>query len=142
MKTSGTLPLAAASAGAARRMVREALTGASSEVCEAVTLMTSELVTNVVRHANTAVKVDIDTGPPIRVEVHNHLAATEAFRMMVASRPGFEAIYDGGGRGLTLVHDLASRIGLNDDPQGGKAVWFEVDAPESICGDSVEVVAT
>ncbi len=129
-----TLPSEVTSPGAARRMVREALTGFGSEVCEEVMLMTSELVGNVVKHAKTEVRVGIDTGPPIRVEVHNHLAASEAFREMIASRPGFEAIQDGGGRGLTLVHDLASRIGLSDDPQGGKVVWFEVDAPEGTGG--------
>jgi anti-sigma regulatory factor (Ser/Thr protein kinase) len=110
-------------------MVREAVADLDAEICDAVALMTSELVGNVVRHAKTEVRVSIDAGPPIRVEVHDHVAATDAFREMISTRPGTGAIYAGGGRGLNLVHDLATRIGLADDPLGGKVVWFEVDIP-------------
>jgi anti-sigma regulatory factor (Ser/Thr protein kinase) len=113
-------------------MVREALGDVEPLVADAIVLMTSELVTNVVRHANTEVRVSIDVGPPVRVEVHDHVAATDAFREMLRTRPGPGAVNADGGRGLTLVHDLASRIGLrDDDPLGGKVVWFEVDAAQS-----------
>lgn len=124
-----TFPGTAASPAAARRMVRDALPSSSAQTCEIVVLLTSELVTNVVRHAEGEVRVTIDVGPPIRVEVHDRATATQAFRRMIAIRPGPLAVYADGGRGLTLVHDLASRIGLHDDPEGGKAVWFELDVP-------------
>jgi anti-sigma regulatory factor (Ser/Thr protein kinase) len=124
-----TYPAAAASPAAARRMVREALAGSSAETSEIIVLLTSELVTNVVRHADTEVRVTINLGPPIRVEVHDHAAVTLAFRGMIAHRPDPGAVHAEGGRGLTIVHDLASRLGLEDDPEGGKAVWFEFDVP-------------
>jgi hypothetical protein len=46
----------------------------------------------------------------VRIEVHNHEAATEAFRDL----------------------SLASRVGLDDDAaRGGKVVWFEWEHPAS-----------
>ena len=108
-------------------MVRDALADSGAGIRDAVVLMTSELVANVVRHASTEVRVSVDVGPPIRVEVYDHAAATDAFREMIKARPASVRVDAAGGRGLALVHDLASRIGLEDDPAGGKAVWFEVD---------------
>ena len=89
-----------------------------------VVLMTSELVTNVVLHANTEVTVSITRGPPVRVEVRDGAAATEAFRKLIgaSAMPGPSST---GGRGLALVRALASQVGLEDDPNGGKIVWFE-----------------
>lgn len=123
-----TLSADATSPAAARRMVLDALAGVDPEICGAVELLTSELVTNVVRHAETEVRVTIDPGPPIRVEVHNHLAATAAFREMISTRPALVATGAPGGRGLGLVHDLADRVGLaEDNNKDGKVVWFEFD---------------
>jgi anti-sigma regulatory factor (Ser/Thr protein kinase) len=124
-----TLPAAATSAGDARAMVGAALEHCDPRVRETVVLMTSELVSNVIRHANTEVRVSVEPGPPIRVEVHDHVAATDAFRAIVTTRPEPVPRHAPGGRGLPLVHDLASRIGLVDDVGGGKVVWFEVDVP-------------
>lgn len=89
-----------------------------------VLLMTSELVTNVVLHANTDVTVSITRGPPVRVEVRDGAAATEAFRELIGASvmPGPSST---GGRGLAMVSALATKVGLDDDPGGGKAVWFE-----------------
>ena len=64
-------------------------------------------------------------GPPFRVEVHDGVAATEAFRMMIGERPPLAASDVVGGRGIRIVHDLATRIGL-DDEDDGKVVWFEL----------------
>jgi anti-sigma regulatory factor (Ser/Thr protein kinase) len=127
-----TVPAEATSAAAARQMVRDALGSSEAGVREAAVLATSELVTNVVRHANTEVRVSIDAGPPIRVEVHDGVAATDAFRAMIHSRPASADARADGGRGLSLVHDLASRIGLGDDPLGGKVVWFEIDTSQRL----------
>ncbi len=52
---------------------------------EPVLLMASELVTNVVLHANTDVTVSITRGPPVRVEVRDGAAATEAFRALISA---------------------------------------------------------
>ena len=70
----------------------------------------------------------------MRVEVHVGAAATDAFREIVTAGrpiPNTSAVR---GRGLHLVWALATRVGLDDDPDGGKVVWFEVDreAPASI----------
>jgi anti-sigma regulatory factor (Ser/Thr protein kinase) len=89
-------------------------------------LLTSELVMNVLRHTDSPVTVRAVVGPPFRVEVHDGVAATDAFRQMIAERPPRAATTALGGRGIRLVHDLAGRIGLDDDDDGGKVVWFEL----------------
>jgi anti-sigma regulatory factor (Ser/Thr protein kinase) len=122
-----TLPADASTPGTARRMVREALADVDPAAAATVLLMVTELVTNVVRHAKTEVVVSIDVGPPIRVEVHDGVAATDAFREMIRTRPRSADPHAPGGRGLALVHDMASRIGIADDPRAGKVVWFELD---------------
>jgi len=107
----------------ARFFVAQAVRDVVDDV-DPVLLMTSELVTNVVLHANTDVTVSITRGPPVRVEVRDGAAATEAFRELIGASdmPGPSST---GGRGLALVRALASRVGLDDDPDGGKIVWFE-----------------
>ncbi len=89
-----------------------------------VMLMTSELVTNVVLHANTDVVVTITHGPPVRVEVRDGEAATEAFRELIGAS-AMPSPSSTSGRGLALVSALATRVGLDDVPGGGKIVWFE-----------------
>lgn len=127
------LPAELRSASVARAFVERELSGHVDDL-PAVVLMTSELVTNGALHANTAVTVTVREGPPVRVEVHDGAAATDAFRENVTAGrpiPNASAVR---GRGLHLVWALATRVGLDDDPDGGKVVWFEVDreAPASI----------
>lgn len=121
-----TLPADAASVMRARSFVEELASDHLGDPFPAV-LMTSELVGNVVRHAHTELTVTVKPGPPFRVEVHDGVAATDAFRALIAQRPSPPAMAASGGRGLGLLHDLATRIGLDDDPpNGGKVVWFEM----------------
>src|SRR3954470_15240065 len=54
----------------ARAFVAAQARGHVSDVACAV-LLTSELVTNVVRHARTDATITVDVGPPFRVEVHD-----------------------------------------------------------------------
>ena len=89
-----------------------------------VLLMTSELVANVVLHVQTDVTLTVWQGPPVRVAVHNGEAATEAFRDLVRDS-AMPKPSSSSGRGLGLVRSLATRVGLDDDPGGGKVVWFE-----------------
>jgi anti-sigma regulatory factor (Ser/Thr protein kinase) len=70
-----TLPADATSPSVARSTVRGALVHIEDGIRDAVVLMTSELVANVIRHANTEVRVNVDLGPPVRVEVHDGVAA-------------------------------------------------------------------
>jgi anti-sigma regulatory factor (Ser/Thr protein kinase) len=92
-------------------------------------LLASELVANVVRHARTELTVVVKLDVCIRVEVHDGVAATEAFREIIASPPTSVSTDEPGGRGLGMVHALTSRFGLADEPGewGGKIVWFELD---------------
>ena len=90
--------------------------------------MTSELVSNVVGHVGSEVTITVRDGPVVRIEVHNHQAATEAFRDLLDHSPR-PADTSPNGRGLGLVRSLASRVGLDDDARGGKVVWFEWEHP-------------
>ena len=123
--TSLTLPPQPSSVARARRFVREAAPdlGDAGEVAE---LLTSELVANAVGHAETDVTVTVMQGPPLQVEVHDGVAATDALRRMIAVAPPNADVSSVSGRGLGIVHTLATRIGLDDDSADGKVVWFEL----------------
>lgn len=123
-----TLPAETASLKRARDFVARAVADHVDDPTE-VLLMTSELVSNVVGHVGSAVTITVRDGPLVRVEVHNHQAATEAFRDLLhhSSRPTNTSLT---GRGLVLVRSLASRVGLDDDGDGdGKVIWFEWEDP-------------
>ncbi|HEY2330542.1 MAG TPA: ATP-binding protein [Acidimicrobiales bacterium] len=119
-----TLPPDPRSARTARVFVRE-ITGTIIRDPEVAVLLTSELVANVVRHANTELTVEVDAGPPLRISVRDGSAATAAFRKIVAD-PAWPHPDATSGRGLGLLHKLAVRVGLDDAPDGGKIVWFEL----------------
>jgi anti-sigma regulatory factor (Ser/Thr protein kinase) len=122
-----TLPAEPASVKRARDFVARAVADRVEDPAE-VLLMTSELVSNVVGHVGSAVTITVREGPLVRIEVHNHQAATEAFRELLHHSPR-PANTSPRGRGLGLVRSLASRVGLDDDADGGKVVWFEWDHP-------------
>jgi len=122
-----TLPAEPASVRRARDFVARAVADHVDDPAE-VLLMTSELVTNVVGHVGSAVTITVRDGPVVRIEVHNHEAATEAFRDLLHHSPR-PANTSPTGRGLGLVRALASRFGLDDDAGGGKVVWFEWEHP-------------
>ena len=85
-------------------------------------------MSNVVRHTSSEIRVTVDApAPTIRVAVHDGVAATQAFRAVVAGPPPNIEATASGGRGMAMVHKLAHRLGLDDDPDGGKVVWFELD---------------
>ena len=122
-----TLPAEHASVKRAREFVSQAIADYVDDPAE-VLLITSELVTNVVGHVGSAVTITVGAGPFVRVEVHNHAAATDAFRDLLHHSPR-PANTSPRGRGLGLVRALASRVGLDNDTRGGKVVWFEWDHP-------------
>ncbi len=84
-------------------------------------LLTSELVTNAVRHAGTAVQLSVSRVAVDRVRV----AVTDqaADRPLQVHRP---TVADDGGRGLFLVAEIADDWGC--DAGAGKTVWFELKA--------------
>lgn len=118
-----TLPAETASIRLARNFVAEAIADHVDDPAD-VLLMTSELVSNVVGHVGNEVTITVRDGPLVRIEVHNHEAASEAFRDLLhhSTRP---ADTSPSGRGLGLVRALATRVGLDDDCDEGKVVWFE-----------------
>jgi anti-sigma regulatory factor (Ser/Thr protein kinase) len=123
-----TLGAEAGSVGTARRFVTAQFAERGLESTVAV-LLTSELVSNVVRHANTQLTVAVRFEPCIRIEVHDGAGATEAFRDIIAGTHTTVPVESPGGRGLPLIRGLASRFGLADEPGRwkGKVVWFELD---------------
>src|SRR5262245_7855377 len=101
----------------ARAFLRAALeTWALDGLGEVSELLTSELVSNVVRHVgSTIVLRAIHDDEMIRVEVDD---TSDALPVIEQPRP-----LDLGGRGMVLVDALANRWGADRHP-GGKTVWF------------------
>jgi anti-sigma regulatory factor (Ser/Thr protein kinase) len=118
------LPPSTDSVPRARRYVRQAL-GDSDGLTDidTATLLVSELVTNAILHARTAVVVTVRShAGDVRIEVHDrsgHSPRQHAFSASSAT-----------GRGLRLIESLAKRWGVEPDRDGaGKTVWCEVGPP-------------
>jgi anti-sigma regulatory factor (Ser/Thr protein kinase) len=94
--------------------------GRVSEVSEQAQLVTSELVTNVVKHAG---------GARASVALHRHptrlVIAVEDERHALP-RLDRTAVDAESGRGLHLVDSVAHRWGARPLPDGGKIVWAEL----------------
>ena len=106
----------------ARQFVRDRLDAweATSHIDSAV-LVTSELVTNAVLHARTAVMLRMElAGELIRIEVFD-----ENPRLPVVAPCPPEAT---SGRGLALISALSSAWGM-EHHDGGKVVWAEIGPP-------------
>ncbi|MCI0689021.1 MAG: ATP-binding protein [Sporichthyaceae bacterium] len=111
----------------ARRMVRTMLTGrCDADVIDAAELVTSELVTNAIRH----------TSPGQTVRLAATVKVDGTFRVEVTDSSDTAPPYaiaeddDEGGRGLYLVRAIATRFGWRP-VSGGKALWAEF-APGSV----------
>ena len=107
-----------AAVGAARRLLAQE--GLDADLDHTVSLLTSEVVTNSVRHGNL--------GGEDRIVLAARLG-TEFVRVEVRDPgPGFDpdVRHDATGYGLRMVDMLASRWGVDRDENGCR-VWFEVD---------------
>lgn len=104
---------------ASRVLVREFLTDhGAADMAGAGELLISELVTNVIRHARSAVEIDLYwEGDALRAEVRDGSSIPPAMRDLAGAH---------GGYGLRIVTALARDWGVTqiDD---GKAVWFVLD---------------
>ena len=114
------LPNEGTSAGAARRFVAATLARWGLEELEyTACLLVSELVSNVVLHAETDLDLHVlRAGGGVRVEVHD--------RNPRLPQRKFYSPTSATGRGMIFVAQLATAWGAEPTP-GGKVVWFELD---------------
>lgn len=109
------------SAGEARHFVAGRVSDVlPSEVAEVAVLLTSELVTNVIVHARTPMRLSLDVdSSALRVAI-----ADDAPRAPVRRAGGETRLT---GRGMHLVETLSNQWGIEPTPNG-KTVWFELSA--------------
>lgn len=112
------------SVGEARRWSADVVERAGSpEVVEALVLLASELVSNVVLHARTPCEVSID-----RVDDHLRVEVRDGSDRLPTQRPVPDPLALSG-RGMLLVDRLSDRHGAEPLAAGGKLVWFELTVP-------------
>ena len=108
----------------ARAFVASAVEAQGAPVSDDLLLVTSELVTNAVRHGRGEVEVRVDVGPSaVRIEV------VDEGGVVVPEPPGVLPVDGPGGWGLHLVRALAQAWGSGLDPHGRTLVWAEVAVP-------------
>ena len=126
MRTDATLTVRADPhcVGTARELVLARCEGlCPPPELEAIQLMVSELVTNVIRHTPTGdgeLRLLLDDGA-VRIEVEDQGTG-------IPDRPAVPDRRRGGGFGLFVVDRLADRWGVWD----GNCIWFEVDLQRAI----------
>jgi anti-sigma regulatory factor (Ser/Thr protein kinase) len=102
----------------ARNLVARTLQGCPEAMVADAMLLTSELVSNVVLHARTPFELEVTAVHGVRVVVRDGSPDPP-----IVASPGPE---ESTGRGLLLVHSLASRWGY-EVTATGKSVWFELE---------------
>ncbi len=120
IESSITLDQGAASSKVARDFVTDFMDDrVATDVLEIVVLLTSEVVTNAVLHAQTKAQLTVRVlSDAVRIEVADGEARVPVRRRAAA--------HDTSGRGIHLVDVLSSRWGVEPSDRG-KLVWFEVD---------------
>ena len=106
---------------AARRFVRTALESVEADpaVVETAELLTDELVTNAIVHAQSKSYLHIRAARgAVRVELTD-----PDDRLPSIAAADTDAV---GGRGLIIVNGLASAWGVERGIDGGKTVWFQL----------------
>jgi anti-sigma regulatory factor (Ser/Thr protein kinase) len=113
-----SLPPLPASVAKARRFVLSKLGQLGVSDPGDVALVVSELVTNAVVHAGTAITVRVGPGPAgVRIEIADESRDLPGLRI---PNPGAKS-----GRGLLLVEHFTQAWGVEQTPSG-KVVWFIV----------------
>lgn len=109
------------SAGDARHFVEDHVRHVlPDDLTEVAVLLTSELVTNVIVHARTPMRLHVDlVDQALRVAIADEAPRAPVRRAIEGTRLT--------GRGMHLVEALATDWGVEPTPDG-KTVWFEVSA--------------
>jgi anti-sigma regulatory factor (Ser/Thr protein kinase) len=105
--------------GACRDFVEQALGSRPVELVDRAVLVTSELVTNVIRHTSDGGVLEVVVGPDhLRLEVSDfsHRQPVEVHHSPRAT----------GGMGLPIVSSLSSSWGVQES-RAGKTVWATFD---------------
>jgi len=127
VERSVALPAQASSAREARVFLADLLVEtAHPEWREAAELAVSEIVTNAVLHAHTALTVTVLLeADRMRVDVRDNSPALPALRQYDESATT--------GRGMALIAAVTTSHGVTPLPSGGKVVWFTLggDVPEA-----------
>jgi anti-sigma regulatory factor (Ser/Thr protein kinase) len=120
VEAAEALPPGYESAGRARSFVRGAVRSAlCDDAVDTVELLTSEVVTNAIRHAAAAPKISVRAAEGrVRVSVEDADARWPTRRNATVD--------DLSGRGIALVDSLAAGWGVERLAHSGKSVWFEV----------------
>ncbi|MEV5410499.1 ATP-binding protein [Thermopolyspora sp. NPDC052614] len=111
----------------ARSYLTRLLSPGPADVLDTVLLLTTELITNSVRHATNHLNGTITMAV---LGIHDHLrieVADEGSPTTPCLRPDADDLSDGG-RGLHLVDLLATRWGFTRDTTG-TTTWFEINCP-------------
>jgi serine/threonine-protein kinase RsbW len=108
----------------ARGFVRDTLRAwGFDSLVDAATLVTSELVTNCLRHAHSGATLSVRLSPvALRIGV-----CDPSSRLPLVRQPDED---ETGGRGMLIVDALASRWGTDLRPGDGKEVWAEFARPD------------
>jgi anti-sigma regulatory factor (Ser/Thr protein kinase) len=101
----------------ARTLVRQALANCPPDVTNTAELLTSELVTNAVRHAETEVVLTINLSPVLWIGVEDTSSDSIGGRLLVGDEDS--------GRGLGIVEALAVSWGWALTARG-KRIWFHL----------------
>jgi anti-sigma regulatory factor (Ser/Thr protein kinase) len=111
------------SVAAARAFVRDTLQGwGLGDIVDDAVVLTSELVTNAVVHAETRVRLRVEpTAHGVRIRVHDQAAQRD---IELREPPSIDSP---SGRGLLIVSRVADRWGV-EATRTGKEVWFELTA--------------
>jgi len=120
-KASVTLAPDARAAGLARRFVAEALAGTAAEITHDIAvLLVSEVVTNAVVHAASAVEVEVTVNAAEVI-----VGVRDADTGPLVARTGGGSELDEGGRGFLLIDRLAHSWGTEHEA-GRKTVWYRL----------------
>jgi anti-sigma regulatory factor (Ser/Thr protein kinase) len=119
------LPAHRSAAARARRFVSDTLVewGVEDGAIEDCRLLVSELVTNAILHARSSAFVSLERKRRV-------VRVTVCDESTIEPRVREYALDAVTGRGMLLVDRIARRWGV-DARNGGKCVWFEMDAQSS-----------